>query len=77
LNIVRVDLFATMVKTLGIIGGIGPESVNRPVESRFQRWSVSRSKSWGDAPGWYEGALLALIKRAAALDPSPRWRVDR
>ena len=35
-------------------------TANRCVESRFQRWSIIRSESWGDAPGWYESALLAL-----------------
>src|SRR5476651_92313 len=35
-------------------------TANRRVESRFQRWSIIRSESWGDAPGWYESALLAL-----------------
>ena len=29
-------------------------------ESRFQRWSLIQSSTWGDAPGWYESALLAL-----------------
>jgi hypothetical protein len=30
------------------------------IESRFQRWPVIRLFSWGDAPGWYEIAPLAL-----------------
>jgi hypothetical protein len=35
-------------------------TANRCVESRFQRWSIIRSESWGDAPGLYESALSAL-----------------
>ena len=34
--------------------------MNWCVESRLQRWSIIRSEPWGDAPGWYENALLAL-----------------
>jgi hypothetical protein len=26
-------------------------TVDRCVESRFQRWSIIRSEYWGDAPG--------------------------
>jgi hypothetical protein len=35
-------------------------TVNRRVESRFQRSFMIRSEAWGDAPGWYESAPLAL-----------------
>jgi hypothetical protein len=38
----------------------GELKAKRRIESHFQRWFTSRSKSWGDAPGWDEGALLAL-----------------
>ena len=41
--------------------------MNRCVESRFQRWSIIRSESWGDAPGWYENALLALNRYTLTL----------
>lgn len=34
--------------------------LNHSVELRFQRWFTPRLESWGDAPGWHEGALLAL-----------------
>jgi hypothetical protein len=34
--------------------------VRRAVESRFQRLSVSGFESWGVAPGFDEGAPLAL-----------------
>ena len=37
--------------------GVG---LNRPIESRFQRWFSSRRESWGDAPGLHESAPLAL-----------------
>jgi len=30
------------------------------IERILQRWSIIRSESWGDAPGRYESALLAL-----------------
>jgi hypothetical protein len=33
---------------------------NRSVESRFQRWPIIGSESWGDAPGWHENAPSAL-----------------
>jgi hypothetical protein len=43
---------------------------NEPVESRFQRLFISRSKSWGDAPGCREIAPLALNTHSdGALDP--------
>jgi hypothetical protein len=42
------------------------------VESRFQRWSLIRSESWGDAPGWYEGALLALNRYRRVAPSLPR-----
>ena len=35
-------------------------TAHRCIESRFQRLFIVRSKSWGDAPGLYEGALIAL-----------------
>src|ERR1700680_209192 len=40
-------------------------TANRCVESRFQRLFIIRSESWGDAPGWYESALLALNRYPA------------
>jgi hypothetical protein len=46
----------------------------RLIESRFQRWFTSRSESWGDAPGWHEGALLALETTTMAGTP-PRCGV--
>jgi hypothetical protein len=52
-------------------------TVNRRVESRFQRWSIVRSKSWGDAPGLYESALLALSTYVGrASEHSPRGILD-
>jgi hypothetical protein len=35
-------------------------TAHRCTESRLQRLLMIRSKSWGDAPGWYERALMAL-----------------
>jgi hypothetical protein len=32
------------------------------VEARFQRFSRDHLNSWGDAPGWYDKAPLALIE---------------
>jgi hypothetical protein len=45
-------------------------SVKQRFESRLQRWRSFRSKTWGDAPGWHESALLALNPEGCrALDP--------
>lgn len=47
-------------------------TASRRLESRFQRWSVIRLKSWGDAPGWDDDAPLALNRswtRGPALRP--------
>jgi hypothetical protein len=37
-----------------------PKQIFRRVESRFQRLFIARPESRGDAPGWNEGAPLAL-----------------
>lgn len=47
---------------------------NRCVDSRFQRLSFIPSKSWGDAPGSYEFALLALDRCA---EDSARYNDQR
>jgi hypothetical protein len=44
-----------------------PEPFFRFVESRFQRVFFTRSRTWGGAPGWNEGAPLAR-KTNTALD---------
>ena len=41
----------------------GPSLAPCRVESRFRRSFTMRSESWGDAPGWYQTAPLALTKR--------------
>ena len=38
--------------------------MNRSIETRFQRLGITRSESWGDAPGWDESAPLALRRNA-------------
>ena len=32
------------------------------MKSRFQRWLFAFHEPWGEAPGWYEDALLALSR---------------